>query len=143
MYKMKFKPISKLQSLKRSTFPFCRALTVRSPFRSVRAHCSKSAHCALTVRSAATHRSVRFHSFSNETPKWKNGSLRVTAKWEKNPCIKGEGNLIYNVLHIKRIKSVELKVHILELVRFCCFLWLKELNRYVVCFLHHSYKEVI
>lgn len=27
---MKFKPISKLQSLKRSTFPFCRALTVRS-----------------------------------------------------------------------------------------------------------------
>lgn len=49
--------------------------------------------CVPTVRSALTYRLVPLHSFSFRTFKWKKRSLRVTTKWEKNMCVKVEGNL--------------------------------------------------
>lgn len=57
-------------SLKRYTFQFFRAFTVRSP----------CVHKTFSVRSAFTYRSFRFLSFSFWTPEWKDRSLRFTAK---------------------------------------------------------------
>lgn len=106
-------------------FPIFWALTVhslsillRSPVYSVCAHRSQSAHhaltmhsqsvhTALTVCSAFTYHSVHFHLFSFGTPKLKDRSLRVTTKWEKNVCIKVEGNLY---LHIRNIYLMKTKM---------------------------------
>lgn len=124
----------RIQSVKRSTFPFfpCphNVLTVRSlcvyalsvPLRSRLAFTKRSscAHFALkkvfTLRSPFVNRSFSVHlslsPFSFGAPKWKGRSF-VSPKWEKNACVKVERNLYHTSETSFKQKSVQFKVHIL------------------------------
>lgn len=80
-----------------STFPF---FSMRSPCAHRLFNCTPrfasfalTVHKTLIVRSAFIYRSLLFHSFSFETPKWKNRSFRVTRNLEKNTWVKVQENL--------------------------------------------------